>query len=83
MTDLTQTDRIVAQDKVLVRGIEALGTIEPSGPFERWQARMLQTAYKERLRAIIAGVPEWAAEEILSASEHIPEDRAAVWFSTN
>ena len=82
-SDPAHTDRIIAQGKALVRAIEALSTIEPSGWFGRWQARMLQRAYKERLRAIVAGVPEWAAEEILSASEHIPEDRPAVWFSKN
>jgi hypothetical protein len=81
--DPTHTDRIIAQGKAPVRAIEALSTIEPSGWFERRQARMLQTAYKERLRAIVASVPEWAAEEILSVSEHIPEDRPAVWFSKN
>jgi hypothetical protein len=81
--DPTHTHRIIQQGRALVRAIEALSTIEPSGWFERWQAKMLRTVYKERLRAIVAGVPEWAAEEILSASEHIPEDRPAVWFSKN
>ena len=28
---------------------------------------------------IVAAVPDWVAEEILSASEHIGEDKAAVW----
>jgi hypothetical protein len=60
-TDPVRTDSSIEQGKALVRAIEALSTIEPSGWFERWQAKMLQTAYKERLRAIIAGVPEWAA----------------------
>jgi hypothetical protein len=83
MTTPAHTDRIIAQGKALVRAIEALGTIEPSGWFERWQARMLQRAYKERPQAIVAGVPEWAAGEILSAGEHIPEDRPAVWMSRN
>jgi hypothetical protein len=83
MTDPDPTDQIIAQGKALVRVIEALGTIEPSGPFERWQAGVLQTAYEERLRAIVAAVPDWMAEEILSASEHIGEDRAAVWMSRN
>jgi hypothetical protein len=32
---LTHTDRILRQGKALVRAIEALGTIDPSGPFER------------------------------------------------
>jgi hypothetical protein len=83
MTASNHITRIILQGRALVRAIEALSTIEPSGWFERWQAGMLQRAYKERLRAIVAGVPEWAAEEILSVSEHIPEDRPAVWFSEN
>ena len=47
------------------------------------QVWLLQTAYKQRLRAIVATVPDWVAEEILSASEHIGRDRAAVWMSRN
>jgi hypothetical protein len=39
--------------------------------------RLLQAAYKQRLRAIVAAVPDWVAEEILSASEHVGEDRDA------
>jgi hypothetical protein len=35
MADAALTDRIIAQGHALVRAIEALGTIEPSGPFER------------------------------------------------
>jgi hypothetical protein len=65
------------------RVIEALGTIEPTGPVERALARLLMTAYKRRLRAIVKVVPTWVSEEILSASEHIREDRAAVWMSEN
>jgi hypothetical protein len=56
--------------------IEALGTIEPSGWFERWQVRLLVAAYKHRLREIIKVVPSWVAEEILSASEHMGDRRA-------
>ena len=83
MTDPTHADRITAQGKALVRAIEALGTTEPSGSLERWQMQFLQAAYKQRLRAIVVAVPDWVAEEILSASEHIGEDRAAVWSSEN
>jgi hypothetical protein len=83
MDESTHTDRIIAQGKALARAIEALSIIEPSGPFERWQMRLLQTAYKQRLRAIVAAAPAWVAEEILSASEYIGEDRAAVWMSWN
>jgi hypothetical protein len=42
--------------------IEALGTIQPSGPFERALARLLMAAYKRRLRAIVAVVPAWVGE---------------------
>ena len=34
-----------------MRAIEALGTIEPTGPVERALARLLLAAYKRRLRA--------------------------------
>ncbi|MBU0705010.1 MAG: hypothetical protein KKC18_14215 [Chloroflexi bacterium] len=74
------TVRIVVQGHALVRAIEALGTIEPSGPFERAIAGLLLAAYK---RGIVEAAPSWVAEEILSASQHIGEDRAAVWMSEN
>jgi hypothetical protein len=51
------TDRILHQRRALVRAIEALGTIEPTGPFERASARLLIAAYKRRLRAIVALLP--------------------------
>jgi hypothetical protein len=83
MTDPSVTETVIEQGKALVRAIEAIGTIEPSGWFERWQARLLQAAYKERLRALVAVLPSWATEEILSASQHIGDDRPAVWFGEN
>jgi hypothetical protein len=83
MTDPEFTDHIIVQGKALVRAIEALGTIEPSGLFERWLAGLLQAAYKRRLRAIVEAVPAWMTEEILSASEHIGDDRAVLWISKN
>jgi hypothetical protein len=63
------TDRILSQDRALVRAIEALGTIQPTGPSERALARLLMAAYKRRLRAIVAAAPAWVSEEILSTSE--------------
>ena len=83
MTDPTLTDRIIRQGRALVRAIEALTTIEPTGPFERMLAGLLLAAYKRRLRAIVAEVPEWVAEEILSASEWIGDQRAVLWLSQN
>ena len=59
------TNRIIAQARVLVRAIEALGTIQPTGPFERAPARL------------------WVSEQILSASEHIGDDRVVLWISKN
>jgi hypothetical protein len=46
-------------------------------------ARLLMAAYKRRLRTIVRIVPTWVSEEILSASEHIKEDRAVLWLSKN
>jgi len=69
MPDLELTDRILTQRKALVRAIEAMGTIEPTGPFERALARLLIAAYKRRLRAVVKVVPTWVSEEILSTSE--------------
>ncbi|MCP4537737.1 MAG: hypothetical protein GY832_11370 [Chloroflexi bacterium] len=83
MTDPTTTERIIQQGKALVRAIESIGTIEPSGPFERALAGLLMAAYKRRLRAIIAAAPDWVGEQILSASQHVGDDRPAVWFSKN
>jgi hypothetical protein len=60
----------------LVRTIEALGTIEPSSPFERTLAWLLMATYKRRLRTIVATVPAWV-------SEHIGGQRAALWMSEN
>jgi hypothetical protein len=83
MTEPEFTDHIIAQGKALVRAIEALGTIEPTGPIEQVLVSLLQASYKRRLRAIVKAVPSWVTEEILSASEHLRSDRPAVWWSDN
>jgi hypothetical protein len=77
------TDQIIIQGRALVRAIEAMDIIMPTGRFERWQTRLLQAAYKYRLRGIIKAAPAWVAEQILSASESVGEDRPAVWMSQN
>jgi hypothetical protein len=79
----TFTDRILGQGKALVRATEALGTIQPSGPFERALAHLLMGAYKRRLRGIVKLVPTWVSEEILSATEQNGDDRAVLWLSKN
>jgi hypothetical protein len=60
------TNRIITQGRTLVRAVEALGTIDPGGPFERALARLLMVAYRHRLRAIVKVVPTWVSEEILA-----------------
>jgi hypothetical protein len=82
-SDPELTDRIIAQGPALVRAIGALGTIDPTGPFERALARLLMAAYKRCLRGIVKLAPTWVSEEMLSASEHIREDRAVLWVSKN
>jgi hypothetical protein len=69
MSDRECTDRILRQGRALVRAIEALGTIQPTGPFERALACLLVAAYKRHLRAIVAASPTWVSEEMLSTSE--------------
>ena len=54
-----------------------------SGPIERAAARLLLYAYKRRLRRVVEAAPAWMVEEILSASEHIGDDRAVLWMSDN
>ena len=75
------TEHIMEQGKTLVRAIEALDTIEPTGPIEEVLVWILARVYKRRLRGIVGAVPAWVAEEILSASEGIGERRPVEWIS--
>jgi len=61
VTNPDQTDHLIAQGRAVVRAIEALGTIEPTGPFEWALARLLVVAYKQRLQAIVETASAWAA----------------------
>ena len=49
--------RILRQRRALVRAIEGLGTIQPSGPFERSPARLPMAAYERRLQGVVALAP--------------------------
>ena len=80
---MDQTERILEQGQALVRAIEALETIDPTGPIERVQAWFLLQAYRRRLRALVVTAPSWVCEEILSASQPIDSHRPAVWLSEN
>jgi hypothetical protein len=51
-----------------VRAIEALETIEATGPIERVIIWVLLQAYRRRLRAIVGTAPTWVAEEIVGLS---------------
>jgi len=67
------TDHLISQGRALVRAIEVLGTIEPTGPFERMLAWLLLTVYRRWLRAIVATIPASASEGKSSASEGVEE----------
>jgi hypothetical protein len=81
--DPEHVDRIIQQGRALVRAIEALDTIDPSGPLERLIAGLLLAAYKRRLRGIVEAVPSWMTERILSASEQIKDKRMVLWMCDN
>jgi hypothetical protein len=83
VTEPGTTDRVIGQGQALVRAIESLESIEPSGPIERMMAALLVQAYRRRLRAIVASAPTWVSEQILSASQEIDDQRPAVWLSDN
>jgi hypothetical protein len=71
------------EGQALVGVIEAVERIEATGPLERATVWLLLQAYWRRLRGVVELAPEWVGEEILSASELIGDDRAAVWMSEN
>jgi hypothetical protein len=74
---------IIIQGRALVRAVKALDTIESNDPFERAVARLFQAAYERRLKEIVEAAPPWAAEQILSASEHIQDHPASSWTRGN
>jgi len=59
MTTFVLNHHTLTQGRALVRAIEALGTIDPSGPIERAAARLLLYAYKRRLRGVVEAAPSW------------------------
>jgi hypothetical protein len=83
MSDPDIAARTIRQGKALVRAIESLAVIEPTGPIEQFIVSVLLPAYKRRLRGIVESAPAWVTEEILSASEHSEGERPAVWWSDN
>ena len=55
--DPAATDRIIAQGRALVRAIEGLGEIDPTGPVERTMAGLLLRVYKRWLRGLVEASP--------------------------
>ncbi|MEA3377396.1 MAG: hypothetical protein U9R72_14495 [Chloroflexota bacterium] len=80
---MRSTEGIIEQGKALIRAIEALETIEATGPIEEVITWVLLKAYRRRLRAIVVGAPAWVSEEILSASQCIGDNRPVLWRSDN
>jgi hypothetical protein len=72
----TTTDRMLEQGKALVRAIEALETIQATGPLERPMVWLLPQAYRGqprvpgRCRDIVQGRPRWRSQV-----------QASLWFS--
>jgi hypothetical protein len=62
------TDEIIAQGRSLLRAIEALEAIVPSGQAESQLAEQLAGVYRHRLRALLKTAPAWISEEILGAA---------------
>jgi hypothetical protein len=81
--DPEHTDHIIQQGRALVRAIEALGTIEPSGLFERLIAGLLLAAHKRRLRGLVEKAPGWVVERIVGASEGVDDEWTVLWMSDN
>lgn len=74
LNEIEPPNPIVAQGRALVRAIEALDAIVPSGRLERYFARLLTSIYKHRLRQTLRLAPVWISEEIMSVSEQIKEN---------
>jgi len=77
------TERVLEQGKALVRAIEALETIDPTGQFESFITDLLVAAYRQRLRSIVETAPIWMSEEILGASKRNEERKPAKLISKN
>ena len=77
------TERVLEQGKALVRAIEALETIDPTGQFESFITDLLVAAYRQRLRSIVETAPIWMSEEILGASERNEGREPVQWIREN
>lgn len=83
MTDDEATSRIVEQGRALIRAVEALEVIEPTGWFERAIVRLLVAAYERRLEVVFTSMPEWVVAKILDASKDFEEGKYVARISNN
>jgi hypothetical protein len=68
MTETT-VNRVISQGRALVRAIEVLQELEPSGWFERALACLLLAGYRRRLERILEEVPDWTKKAITAQRE--------------
>jgi hypothetical protein len=59
VTEPETTDRIIRQGQAIVRALEALEIIEPTGSIEAAITWLLLQAHRRRLRAIVGLAPAW------------------------
>ena len=83
MNDPELTDRIIEEGQPLVRAIEAVEIITPTGRFVRAITWLQLQAHRRRLRGIISLAPAWLGEEILSASQNIESASPALCLTRN
>jgi hypothetical protein len=83
VTDDETTNRIIEQGHALVRAVEALEAIEPSGWFERAIVWLLLATYGRRLEVVFTSMPERAVAKILDASKDFEGDKYIVRISNN
>lgn len=81
MTATNPTDPIITQGRTLVWAIEALRTIELDDPFEQALAELFREAYQRCLQAIVAQVPTWVGEEILSTGAQTRDGQVPEWLA--
>ena len=82
LNDLIRSPKFLVSLQTFIERIRILGRTALSG-LHLLLARLLMAAYKRRLRGIVAAAPTWVSEEILSASEHIGDDRVVLWITKN
>lgn len=71
---MTVTEPLLYQGTGIVRGIEVLESIEPTGPTERAQALSLLQTYRRPVIAVVRVVLGLLADEDLNANQRTGTD---------